>query len=718
MYGITETTVHVTYRALVAADLAKAPASPIGVPIADLRSYVLDGRQELVPVGVPGELFVGGAGVARGYLGRPMLTAERFVPDPFGPAAGGPGERMYRTGDRARWVAGGELHYLGRIDHQVKVRGFRIELGEVESALREHPAVRQAVVAVLDEPELGGGRLVAYVVSRGEPAGPLDIDELRRHLGAKLPEYMLPSMYERLESLPLTPAGKVDRRALPGPSARRTGRGYVAPRTPVELALARLWSEVLKLDRVGVEDNFFELGGHSLMATRLLSRVRETFRVEVPLLRLFERPTIAGLAELLLQDPVATKAGSPPDLRAEAVLDPSIIAVETASWVASPKSVLLTGATGFLGAFLLRELLVSTEADVHCLVRAESPQEARNRIQAALASYSLGALDSRIIPVPGDLSRPYLGLSTEEFDALASRVEAIYHCGAMVSALYPYSVHKPTNVLGTHEVLRLSSRVRVKPVHYVSTTGVVSSSSGAASTAVREDVDLDAIGLPVDGYSQSKWVAERIVVEARARGLPVCIYRPGRVTGHSWTGAGNNDDLFSRLLKVCVRLGQVPELDAPVMTDIVPVDYASQALVYLSTRKSSLGSVFHLVNPRPTEWTRVIEWIGELGYPLRTVPYEAWIAGRNRLVEGSEDQAVAALDSSSVMEPDGSLLSFPRFDSRNTLAGLEGSPIVCPPVDERLLSTYFAHWIRTGYLPPPSDRGRMTALDGVRGAGR
>jgi amino acid adenylation domain-containing protein/thioester reductase-like protein len=723
MYGITEATVHVTYRALAVEDLARATGSPIGRAIPDLSLYVLDRQQQLAPIGVPGELCVGGPGLARGYLGQPKLTAERFIPDPFAPIEGETGGRLYRTGDRARWSAEGELSYLGRFDHQVKVRGFRIELGEVESALREHPAVGQAVVAAMDEPALGV-RLVAYVVARGEPKGLPDDDELCRHLKAKLPEYMVPSLYERLESLPLTPAGKVDRRALPAPSARRTGKGYVAPRTAVELELARIWSEVLKVDRVGVEDSFFELGGHSLMATQLWSRVREAFRVDLPLVRLFEKPTITGLAELLVVDSVEPNAARGPDLRREAVLDPSITFVPAARPALPPRNVFLTGGTGFLGASLLHDLLLTTKANVHCLVRAANAEEATNRVQAALESLSLDSLDlrgkdgamSRIIPVPGDLSRPYLGLASEDFDALASRVDAIYHSGAMVSALYPYSVHKPTNVLGTGEVLRLSSRIRVKPLHYVSATSVATPTPDVSSSAIGEEIDLDDMGPPKDGYSQSKWVAERIVVEARSRGLPVVIYRPGRISGHSRTGVGNDDDLFSRLLKLCVQLGRVPELEAPVMTDIVPVDYVSQALVHLSTRESSLGRVFHLVNPRPTEWSRVIEWIAELGYPLRPVPCAQWIAERNALFEGSEDRLLAALDSSSLSGSNGSLLQVPRFDSRNTLDALEGTAIVCPPVDARLLATYVSHWVRSGYLPPPpSERGRITAADGLQG---
>jgi amino acid adenylation domain-containing protein/thioester reductase-like protein len=711
-YGPSEGTTFTCCYA-VPEEIGGATSIPIGTPISNSRVYVLDRNQEPVPIGVSGELYIGGAGLARGYLSRGDWTAERFVPDGVGPPGGG---RLYRTGDRVRWRATGVLEFQGRLDTQVKVRGFRIELGEIESTLASHPGVREAVVAAAED-GAGGKRLVAYLVPRRPGLAAAEVEEF---LARKLPRFMIPASFVLLEELPLGRTGKLDRSRLPLPSgpARRT-RPFVSPRNPTEEKLARIWSEVLDLEAVGVEDNFFELGGHSLLATQLSARVREAFQVEVPLVRLFERPTIAGLAEALLAGSVEPETATAADLRSEAVLDPSITVSASFGNTAFPSSVFLTGATGFLGAFLLRELLATTSANVHCLVRAASAEEARNRLQAALDSFSLGSLEepggsSRIIPVPGDLSRPYLGLSNRDFDELASRIEVIYHNGAMVNVLYPYAVHRAANVLGTQEVLRLASRIRLKPVHYVSTTGVASS----GGEVIREEMDLDDMPPPGDGYSQSKWVAERLVREARSRGFPVCIYRPGRITGHSRTGVGNNDDLFSRLLKACVQLGQVPELDDAFVTDIVPVDYVSQALAHLSLQESSLGRVFHLVHPRPIEWRRVIEWIGELGYPLETIPHDVWIAERNRLGAISEDPMTAALSSSPVTEPGGSLLRPPRFECRNTLDGLEGTPIVCAPVDRRLLETYFSYWIQSGYLPPPrSDHGRFTVVNGLRGSG-
>jgi amino acid adenylation domain-containing protein/non-ribosomal peptide synthase protein (TIGR01720 family) len=283
-YGPTETVVGCSAYVLPNGVHRHGPV-PVGGPIANLTFYVLDAHLQPAPIGVPGELYIGGVGVARGYLGRPGLSAEKFVPDPF---AGG-GDRMYRTGDRARWMDGGNLMILGRTDNQVKVRGYRVELGEIEAVLRRHDAVSGAIVVVREDVP-GDRRLVAYVVSDAEPAA------LREYLRGELPEYMVPSAFVRLESLPDTATGKVDPKTLPAPEYVSAEAEHVAPRTPAEEVLAGIWAEVLGVERVGATDNFFELGGHSLLATRVASRVREVFAAELPVRALFEAPTVAGLA--------------------------------------------------------------------------------------------------------------------------------------------------------------------------------------------------------------------------------------------------------------------------------------------------------------------------------------------------------------------------------------------------------------------------------------
>jgi len=306
-FGLTEATIDSSYFEGPVDHLPADRAAPIGRPFANQQFYVLDENRQPVPVRVPGELYVGGVALARGYLNRPDLTAERFVPHPFSDE---PGARLYRTGDMAVLLPDGNVELLGRMDFQVKIRGFRIEPGEVEAALNQHPTVQQSAVTPKKAPA-GDKRLVAYVVAA--PGAEVDTGELRRFLQDRLPDYMVPSAFVKLEALPITPNGKIDRKALPEPdwSAREVADEYVAPRTPVEQVLANIWSKVLGVEKVGVHDDFFALGGHSLLATQLVSRIRDTFKVELPLRHIFESPTVATLAEQI-EIAQRTVGGTPP----------------------------------------------------------------------------------------------------------------------------------------------------------------------------------------------------------------------------------------------------------------------------------------------------------------------------------------------------------------------------------------------------------------------
>jgi amino acid adenylation domain-containing protein len=317
-YGPTETTIVATVCDLPEPGWAPSDGRdlPIGRPLANVKAYVLDPHMNPVPVGTPGQLHVGGANLARGYLGRPRLTAERFVPNPFVDGqerTGAPQTRLYRTGDMVRYRADGTIEFIGRVDHQVKVRGFRIEPGEVEAATACHPAV-QDVVVVADDRIPNDTRLTAYIVTApGQPTP--TVPELREVAGARLPGYMIPAAFVAVEGLPRSPAGKVDRRALPSPDRARIdlGREYVAPRNPVEQALTRIWSELLGVQRVGVHDDFFDLGGHSMLGVQLLFRTRKELGVELPLFSVFQHPTIAGLAEIIARRMREDKGRQIPD---------------------------------------------------------------------------------------------------------------------------------------------------------------------------------------------------------------------------------------------------------------------------------------------------------------------------------------------------------------------------------------------------------------------
>jgi len=676
----------------------------IGRPIANAKIHILDSQLQPVPIGIPGELYIGGISLANGYINKPDLTAQRFIHNPFSEVLELPekfdrlkSSRLYKTGDLARYLPDGNIEYMGRIDNQVKIRGFRIELGEIETALAQHPNVLEAVVVVREDIP-GDKRLVAYVVVSKE----LEFfpKELRQFLQEKLPEYMMPSAFVFLEALPLTPSGKVNRRILPAPEGTRQEleTTFVAPRTPVEEKLAEIWTKILGIDRVGIYDHFFDLGGHSLKVTQLMFKVRDAFQVEVSLRQFFEVPTIAGIADVIAlasqTDSTSTSAKEEIiDLNAEAILDPTISPENiNFEWGKEPSHILLTGATGFLGTHLLNELLNQTQANIYCLVRASNLEQGIEKIQKSRERYLLynQPISNRIIPVLGDLSQPFLGLTSNEFYTLASKIDVIYHNGASTNLVYPYSALKAINVLSMQEVLRLACIIKVKPVHFVSTIGVFSSDIYERATVVREQDKLPDSESLSEGYDQSKWVAEKLVMAAYSRGLPVYIYRPGFISGDSKTGISNTADLLHRMLKGCIQIGKTHDLD--IMVAMTPVDYISQAIVHLSKQKELAGKAFHLVNPQPIAWNQLCDSIRSFGYSLERIPYKQWHLELLKVVENSPENALHPLVS--LFSDEGASLQTITslcFDSQNVIDGLVGSCISCPPIDERLLNTYLSY---------------------------
>jgi amino acid adenylation domain-containing protein/thioester reductase-like protein len=538
------------------------------------------------------------------------------------------------------------------------------------------------------------------------------VPELRAFLKDKLPEYMIPSAFVVMESLPLTPNGKIDRRALPDPKKERPilNDSYIAPSTPVEEQLAEIWSEILEIDQIGIKDNFFELGGHSLLAAQLLAQVEEVTQVSLPIFYLLKDPTISGLIEGMK---VVQNSGSgfpikqelEIDWQAETVLDPTIQA-ETpfTEYTSAPEHIFLTGVTGFLGAFLLDELLKTTSAAVYCLVRAANFEEAQQKIKANLERYLLWNQEqaSRIIPIIGDLSQPLLGLSEEKFRTLARKLDLIYHSGALIKLVYPYSMLKAANVLGTQEILRLASQGKVTPVHYISTIDTLKPAANYGNKVVKEDEYLDSAQDITDGYSQSKWVAEKLVIAARSRGIPTAIYRPGMLTGHSQTGASQTNDLMGRTIKGIIQLGSAPDLD--LWINLTPVNYASKAIIHVSKQQKSLGKAFHVVNPQPLPWKQLVKEICNLGYPVELVPHQEWQDKLLKL-DNSQDNALLAMRSLFTEKSDNQmtyletfLLTAQAFSCQNILEGLTDSSIICPSIDTKLLKAYFSFFVKNVFL--------------------
>ncbi len=690
---------------------------PVGVPMDRDHLYLLDEDGEHVPDGEPGELFVGGECLAREYVGLPEKTEESFPEDRFSRAEGA---RMYRSGDRARILSDGTLEIMGRVDFMVKIRGYSVELGAVEAAIEEDLAV-QACVVVSEGEEGEDKRLVAYLVP-----DPDDEDrysgwsldpktgrskEMRGVLQDSLPHYAVPSVFVELESLPIqATSGKVDRTELPPPPPRPTRRetGDIerlpddASHREKEALLARAWENVLRLDEgeVGPEDNFFDLGGHSLAAAQLSSQVEQGFGVHVSMPLFMEDPTLVGLLgkiEQLQLDGTAGTVTAVGDLISDAALDPEITPqpADDPPTLDDARDVFLTGTTGFLGAFLLDGLLSSTEARVHCLVRPRG--DAMGTIEANLRRYGLWKPGhaERIVPVPGDLAEPLLGLDEEGFDALARRVDLIVHAGAAVNLVYPYSELKAPNVGGTNEILRLACRNGARPVHYVSTNGIFPSDSGPCE----EDVDLDRLAdAREDGYGQSKWVAEKLVREAGKRGLPVSVYRPGNVSGHSETGASNPRDLLGAVIVESLRLGCAPEVEDWRM-EMTPVDFVAEAMVHIASNPGSYGGTYHLANPEPPHADDVFDLLEERGYTLERVPYEEWLQKID--ADPPEEGTPAEIVNGAAPAAD-ELGDDNDYDDTNTRRVLGDDGPARPPVDEDLLETYVRYFAQQGWIEAPA----------------
>jgi amino acid adenylation domain-containing protein/thioester reductase-like protein/non-ribosomal peptide synthase protein (TIGR01720 family) len=1173
-YGPTETTIGVlTYQIPKEKNNQISEIVPIGRPISNTQIYLLDSHLQPVPIGVPGEIYIGGAGLTRGYLNRAELTSEKFVANPFHQKQvteiSSSSERLYKTGDLARYQTDGNIEFIGRIDNQVKIRGFRIELGEIETLLRKHPAIRDTVVIACEEG--GNKRLVAYIVLNQDISP--TTSELREFLQAQLPEYMVPSVFMRLKALPLTPNGKVDRQALKAPDISRLKgeSNFVAPRNSIEQKLAQLWSQILGLQEVGIYDNFFELGGDSILSMQIIAKARQAGLQLTPK-HIFEHQTIAELAAIaqtnkviqaeqglvtgeipltpiqrwffeqnqpdahhwnqaiflelrktldpgllekaikqllthhdalriyfvrresgweqfnantdkgkaftyvdvsslspdeqesifdatanqlqislnllegelvrvalfdlgakkpmrllfiihhlvvdgvswrilledlqtayeqlsqnetvrlpskttsfkqwaeklkeyasssalkselkhwldfpaqqissipvdfpggvtnntvaeartvsvtlsveetqaLLQDvpavyqtqindvllsallqtykqwtgsncllldleghgreeifddvdlgrtvgwfttifpvllhleetsnlgeilkvvkkqlrtipnrgigygvlrylsnekeiteqlqtlpqaeirfnylgqsdqvlaesslfarvqepngsclslrgkrnylldingiilerklqlnwtysqaihrqdtieaiarnfveilrsliihcqslkaKITEPAESLPDnlnvtqdklqpelstLIADTALDPTIHC-DNVSLINTnePRAIFLTGATGFVGAFLLHELLHRTSANIYCLVRSSDAESGKHKLQSHLESYLLWnpSFNERIIPVAGDLSKPLLGLSHQQFQFLASEIDLIYHNGAAINLVYPYSVLKATNVLGTQEILRLASQLQVKPVHYISTLSVLSANSH------------DQVGIPYGGYAQTKWVAEKLVTAARERGIPTSIYRLGRVSGHSQTGVCNTNDRLYRMIKGFIQLGSVPNVDTTI--DMTPVDYIAQSIIFLSVQKKSLGKVFHICNPHPISLSELVKWIHSFGYPLQQSTDNEWqtdmLNNSERFLDnplytlipffaGGKSESAGNAESLEETSNPAAL----DFDLQNTLNELASASIIFPRIDAQLLNTYFSYLLKIGFLSSP-----------------
>lgn len=617
-YGPTETVVGCTYHEVSAAD-CEDTSVPVGRPIANMRVCILDTHGQPVPVGVVGEIHIGGVGVVRGYLNQPALTAQCFVAD--GAGAG----RLYRSGDLGRLRRDGSLEYVGRSDQQIKLRGYRIDPSEIEAQLMKHPRVAEAVVVARRNPA-GDLRLVAYLVPPGVVAP--EARELYAQLQQSLPAHMVPAAFVTLKGLPRTVNGKIDRTRLPEPSLdSHLASHYEAPRGELENTLAHIWCEALGLERMGRNDHFFELGGHSLLAFTVISRVNPLMGCTLAAADVYRFPTIEQLASRIRSG--ATDAELI-DLAAEGLLESSITVGNSPVAQAGehgPKATMLTGCTGFIGRFLLAQLLESTDVTLYCLVRAGGADDALGKLRATLRCWDLWneALAARIVALPGDLSLPRLGLDEPLYESVRQNVDTIYHVASSVNFLETYAMASRVNVAGVRELLRLAATGPAKLINYISTLGVFSPIGVAGERVVNEETSTgQERHLASRGYEASKWVAENLLLQAGARGFACNLFRLGLICADTRQGRYDERQWGYRLIKSCLLSGYgitSYEYDpAPI-----PVDYVARALAYLGGKHRGGGSIFHLAG-HGNALGGLFESCRELiDTPLELMAYSEWV---------------------------------------------------------------------------------------------
>lgn len=488
--------------------------------------------------------------------------------------------------------------------------------------------------------------------------------------------------------------GSVDRDELLRGSAGAQPAARLTARNDLERHVAAVWKSALGVSEIGVDENVFELGANSLVVAQVMFKIRAALGVDLPPTSVFKSPTVAGMAEAI----ASQGFGSAIDLSADARLDPVLVPEGLAAVDPrpEPRAVLLTGATGFLGAFLLRELMRQTRADVFCFVRAGDAEEGKRRVRDNLQAYRIweSSFEPRVSVVCGDLERSRLGLTDGAYDDLAGRVDLVLHNAALVNMSFPYSALKPANVDGTKEMLAFAARGRVKPFHFISTVATLAACSWR--DLLREDDPIEHGARLRLGYVQSKWVAEKLVAASGARGLPFAIYRPGRVAGDTEHGACQANDFFWRLIKACIEIGAVPDLNAPEL--LVPVDFVASAAVYIALHEGATGKAFHLVSAKPVAFDDFRRWMVDAGYALETLPYTKW---RERLLErAADDPDMSGYPLTALLPPDeATFVQRPPYDASNTEAALRDSGIRLPHVEQSLVETYFRYFQSTGFLP-------------------
>lgn len=700
-YGPTETTINCIANVVEENDIR------IGTPMANVKVYILD--PHLSPVGIEevGELYIGGVGLARGYLNLPELTLEKFIVNPFQ----SPEEkllnknaRIYKTGDRFRWCADGKLEFIGRNDFQVKIGGHRIELLEIEVLLNDYPGIMQSVV-IVKEISNKNKYLVGYYVSECE----INQASIFLHLKNSLPSYMIPTLLIKLDKMPVNTNGKLDRGSLPESMALKNN--YInthskpnllqALETEENLAtnymfsgenilkLVNLWENILGIRPQNIEDNFFHLGGNSILMVKMLTLVQEQFDKKINVHRFLLEPTLKHLQSLLEDKNTSYSLFSHVDNDTK-MLPHNDLMVATEK---TDKAVLLTGATGFLGIHLLHQIAKQFTGNIYCLIRAKTIEDGINRLKASLTKYQLDLSKSfnRVIVILGDLAKPNLGINFKTWGLLANDVDYIFHNGAYVNHMYDYTTLKPVNVDSTSFLIELANTCRKKHIHFISTKNA---EDGFIMTTGPKNRIINSFD-SISGYTLSKLVAENILHNAWLNGTSVTIYRPGEITGSLLNGMSNFENNHALLLlKACIESGVSPLWKKTV--DMLPVDIISNAIIKLSVFHGSNGQSYNLSNPNTLTWCEYINLVNQNGYLVKLITVDEWVNNYIfKLDESSPFYALKAL----YMNNSDTKFKDQKIEYSLTQSILNKIGITLPNDYRSMISSYLSTLAAKGFLP-------------------
>jgi amino acid adenylation domain-containing protein/thioester reductase-like protein len=717
-YGATEITVCATIYEIQ----AQETKVPIGKALHGIQTYIIDPQGQSCEPNQPGELWVSGEGIALGYHHRPDLTAKCFVKAPDG------NHFCYRTGDRVLQNEQGEIYFIGRMDQQVKVRGFRIELEAIEHVIYQFTGVAACAVKVFIQ-QLSDGTenksIVAYLCMDQQQT--LDEPQLRNFVAEKMPDYMLPHYYCVLPELPMMPnLSKVNRDVLPAPEELIANQqqnsasiNNLDEKEHDRLAsLCQFFDQALQQPKgtTQMDTDFFKAGGDSLGVACVLNCIEELFSVALPSHLFYENPTPCALLAICIA--YAEGKGDILDPSAEAMITalldqsnyllPQTFQANLTPLSFASHNILLTGATGFLGSHLLYELLQKTTVkQVYCIIRATDDTHALLRLKQAMERYQLpkASLD-KVVALAGNITQTNLGLSSRTYQYLTKQLDTIIHSAADISYIRPYSEAVKPNVEGTRMLLDLAATHKVKAFHHISSLSVY----GATGTllgldAVDESYDIQT-SLPIlffeNGYTQAKWAAEHMVKKAQQQGLPVSIYRPGFIQGHTQTGAANTDDLFCRLIIGNIQLGMYPDFPHKYWLP-VPVDYVSRAIAHIVLTKP-LGTTYNLLPYQEPSHNELFDLIAGLGYPMRRVNSRHWLESLSQITAENALFPLMRFLTQKVYYNLRTILEAHHYTSTahtdNTLNALKGTSIVCPNIDETLVNRYLSYFVEEKLLTP------------------